>query len=149
MQPMALQNRIIVGSETSHRSAISAIDICTTTLGRPITKLATRRSDGLMELSWASIVDISIKALPRTRCFGQFMCSRFFFFYMIGLQYQPINGQCCAGFVVLLHLMCKTQTKERQTTPNKGAETAVGERKRAKRKLFLFELVIWQCKTVF
>ena len=47
------------------------------------------------------------------------------------LHYQPINGQCRAGFVVLLHQKCKTKTKERQTTPLRGAKTAVGERKRS------------------
>jgi hypothetical protein len=55
-------------------------------------------------------------------------------FYTIGLQFKPINGQCCAGFVVLLHHFCTTQRKERQTTPKNGAETAVGEEKAKRAK---------------
>jgi hypothetical protein len=52
---------------------------------------------------------------------------------MIGLQSTPINGQCCAGFVVLLHQKCRMQSKELQTTLLKGGNCSRG--KQAERRI--------------
>ena len=55
-------------------------------------------------------------------CIGS-RCSRA---CIMDLHYQPINGQCRAGFVVLLHQKCKTKTKERQTTSFQGRKLQSG-----------------------